>query len=322
MKNLIPNEFPFPEYEPKTYADVLLTCIKMNQYLREHDSIAVSVSGGSDSDCIVHLVCKYFPEYLNKIRFVFVNTGLEYDATKRHLCDLEKRYGIKIERIRGKSVVYVCKKYGFPILSKIKSHFLNLYLREVPCGEKYVIGDGVKTYHAMQFTENQKTLAKFLKENDIMISKKCCDLSKKQPLKEFQKSIHADLYVTGERKQEGGQRAMQQTCFRAEKTISKYMPLFWWNDETKQDFKTKEGLVFSDCYEVWGMKRTGCVGCPFNLNIGDDLEKMWEYEPKMFIACMNVFGLSYFLMDKFACRRKKCISDKIKLVLNTMKGGM
>lgn len=138
MIGKIPHDFPFPDYDPKTRVDVLHTCIKMNNYFREHDSIAISVSGGSDSDCIVHLVCKYFPEYLEKCKFVFVNTGLEYDATKRHLCDLEKRYGIEIDKIRGLSVVTSCKRYGFPILNKGKAHNLDLLLRKQPSGYRLV----------------------------------------------------------------------------------------------------------------------------------------------------------------------------------------
>ena len=138
MIGKIPHDFPFPDYDPKTRVDVLHTCIKMNNYFRDHDSIAISVSGGSDSDCIVHLVCKYFPEYLEKCKFVLVNTGLEYDATKRHLCDLEKRYGIEIDEIRGLSVVTSCKRYGFPILNKVKAHDLDLLLRKQPSGHRLV----------------------------------------------------------------------------------------------------------------------------------------------------------------------------------------
>ena len=121
MLGIIPHNFPFPEFSPKTRADVLHTCIKINNYFRSHDSIQISVSGGSDSDCIIHLICKYFPEYKHKCHFVFAETGLEYSATRQHLKDIEKLYDITIDRVRGKSVVWVCKQYGFPILSKFKS---------------------------------------------------------------------------------------------------------------------------------------------------------------------------------------------------------
>ena len=293
----------------ETRAAVMETARKLHKYFSEHESIMVSVSGGSDSDCIVHFICTYFREFLPKIRFVFVNPGLEYEATKRHLCDLEKRYNITIDRIRGKSVVTVCRKYGFPILTKLKANIVSLFVRGLPSGEKFLYNRG--EWHALQFTENQKRLAEYLKENKILVSAKCCEYSKKKPLKAFQKSMHADLNVTGERNAEGGQRALNhKSCFEEQKSgIHKYMPLWWWTDEVKQDFKESEGIVFSDCYEVWGMKRTGCVGCPFNQNIGADLLIIRKYEPKLYRACMNVFGQSYELMDKFKARRKRCMPE-------------
>lgn len=67
--------------------------------------------------------------------------------------------------------------------------------------------------------------------------------------------------------------------------------------------------MYSDCYEVWGMKRTGCVGCPFDSRIGDELKTIKKYEPQLYKACMNVFGASYELMDKFEVRKRKILGE-------------
>lgn len=294
----------------ETRAAVMETVRKLYKYFSEHESILVSVSGGSDSDCIVHLICTYFREFLSKIHFVFVNPGLEYEATKRHLCDLEKRYNITLDRIRGKSVVTVCRKYGFPILNKTRSSDIYYYLRGAQWAVDRIDGNK-KAGTRYEYTENMRTMIHYIKENGISISERCCTISKKSPLKQYMKKNGIELNVTGERKAEGGQRATtHKACFEIHKDgVHKYMPLWWWTDEVKQDFKESEGIVFSDCYEVWGFMRTGCVGCPFDTNISEHLRIIRKYEPKLFRACMNVFGQSYDLMDKFKVRRKRCMPE-------------
>ena len=323
MVNLIVSNYPFPEYEPETRAAVINTCLKIKQYFAVHDNILVSYSGGSDSDCIVHLICKYFPEHLEKCRFVFVNTGLEYAATKRHVNEIAQKYRISIETIRGKSVVSVIRQYGIPVLSKLKSDRAEAYLQGKPWGIRYVKPDEEFKKHFRNdaiFNANQIAMVDYCKEHGIMISARCCKLSKKKPLHDYMKSNQIDLNVTGERKAEGGQRSLtHQSCFEIHKDgMNKYMPLWWWSETVKADFKVKEGLQYSDCYEIWGMKRTGCVGCPFNLHIADALVMMKQYEPLMYKACMNVFGESYRLMDEFQCRKKKCLPEYFQL---TLEGG-
>lgn len=302
----------------ETYDALIHTGMKLIEYFETHERISISVSGGSDSDSIVHLVCTYFPEFLEKCKFVFVNTGLEYGATKRHLCDLEKQYGIEIDRIRGQSVVSVVRKYGIPILSKYKSEMIRKHMNGNQYAWGYIFGDKVKTNHSMMFTDAQKILVQYLVDNQIKISALCCKYSKKKPLQHFQKEHEIDLSVTGERRAEGGQRALAHlSCFQAYKNdIPRYMPLWWWSNETKRIFKETEGIRYSDCYEVYGMKRTGCCGCPFNLNIADELQAMYEYEPRLFKACMGVFGQAYELTDRFNCRRKKCLPNSFQMALN------
>ena len=97
---------------------ILNTQGKMAYYLMHHNNICVSVSGGSDSDIIVHMICTNFSNYLPKIRFVFANTGIEYRATLRHLDYLEHKYNIKIHEVRGEPIPIAVKKYGVPFISK------------------------------------------------------------------------------------------------------------------------------------------------------------------------------------------------------------
>lgn len=298
----------------EAFSEIERTCRKMQEHFQTHDRIMVSVSGGSDSDCIVHLICHYFPEYVDRCYFVFVNTGLEYNATKRHLDELESKYGIEIKQLRGMSVVTSVRKYGVPILNKAKSKSLSMFLRRTPRGE-YCVFQANGSY--FKFTENERKLARYLDENHIMISNKCCDVSKKAPLHQFEKLNDIDLDVSGERKAEGGVRAVQhKSCFEQKDGADRFMPLFWWSDSVKKAFKIAEGIRYSDCYEVWGMKRTGCVGCPFGKDTAHELSMMQKYEPNLYKACMAVFGTAYELTDRFKCRRKKCLPEYMQLTLD------
>ena len=289
----------------ETSSEIIRTCRKIHEHFSNHENILISVSGGSDSDCIVHLVCTYFPEFLYKCNFVFINTGLEFQATKNHINDIKEKYKIEIEEIRGKSVVWAVKKYGIPFLNKSRSKSLSMYLRGTPKGH-YLVFEANGTYY--RFSDNERRLALYLKEKGIMVSSKCCDISKKKPAHDYMKKNKIDLNVTGERKAEGGVRATAySSCFHeyGNGEPNKFMPLYRWTDDVKAEFKRIEGFSYSDCYEVYGMKRTGCTGCPFGKDTYKELEIMSIYEPQLYKACINVFGESYRLTDLFECRKHK-----------------
>lgn len=284
------------------YDALFHTGAKLIEYFSKHERILVSVSGGSDSDCVVHLICSYFPEYIEKCHFVYADTGLEYDATKRHIKDIEAKYGVHIEKIRGISVVTAVRRYGVPILSKERTHVIRGYVTGQPFATKRIANRngryGYRQCHA--------DLAEYIRVNNIMVSNFCCEKSKKKPLRDYCKENEITLNVTGERKAEGGERASSHhSCYRDKSTrhIAKYMPLFWWTSTVKEIFKKTEGIRYSDCYEVYGMKRTGCTGCPYDVRLGETLRTMQKYEPGLYRVCWRVFGTAYALTQKFNCRK-------------------
>ena len=130
---------------------------------------------------------------------------------------------------------------------------------------------------------------------DFKISSKCCDYAKKEPVKKFMASSGFDLNCTGVRKAEGGARATAySTCYtQALSGPDQYRPLFWMSDEDKAIYDQAYGIEHSDCYKVWGMKRTGCAGCPFGKEFETELSLAEIYEPKFYKAMMKVFGPSY-----------------------------
>lgn len=87
-----------------------------------------------------------------------------------------------------------------------------------------------------------------------------------------------------------------QNCFTpsSEKVpIAEYRPLFYWTDEDKKLYAETFGVIHSRCYTEYGLKRTGCAGCPLSSNFEEELKIIKHYEPKLYKAITNIFGESY-----------------------------
>jgi 3'-phosphoadenosine 5'-phosphosulfate sulfotransferase (PAPS reductase)/FAD synthetase len=79
--------------------------------LSEYHRIAVSYSGGSDSDIMLDLIELVKPDDCGEIKYIFFDTGLEWDATLRHLKETEQRYGVAIQQIKSEMSIPVgCDK--------------------------------------------------------------------------------------------------------------------------------------------------------------------------------------------------------------------
>ena len=97
---------------------ILDAVLKTEDHITSGKKIMVSVSGGSDSDIVLDMFERigYEP---GQVVYVWFDTGLEYEATKRHLVFLEEKYGITIERHRAKKAIPTSvREYGVPFLSK------------------------------------------------------------------------------------------------------------------------------------------------------------------------------------------------------------
>lgn len=91
--------------------------------LREHPQAICSYSGGSDSDILIDMIERVRKLFgLPEVKYAFFNTGLEMEATKRHVAETAQKYGVEIETVRPKiNIVQATRKYGLPFVSKIMS---------------------------------------------------------------------------------------------------------------------------------------------------------------------------------------------------------
>ena len=86
-------------------------------------NVCCSVSGGADSDILIDL-CERAESHF--VSYVFFDTGIEYQATKEHLAELEAKYDVKIHKEKAKVPVPLGnKRYGVPFLSKYVSEMIS-----------------------------------------------------------------------------------------------------------------------------------------------------------------------------------------------------
>ena len=146
-------------------------------------------------------------------------------------------------------------------------------------------------------------LKDFIMKNppDFPVSDSCCTGAKKLTAHEIEKEFRPDLTVSGLRKAEGGVRATAyKSCFdEVWGGADRYRPVFWFKQRDKEIYERTFGIAHSDCYTVYGLKRTGCACCPFGRNFEKELEAAQKYEPKLYSAAVHVFGNSYEYTGKY-----------------------
>lgn len=231
------------------------------------------------------------------------------------------------------NIVLASRKYGIPFVSKIMSGGLHEWQKKgVPLTiadeyseaedkaakrqelrERYphcesLINflcccnrDGEPRPNIQLVINSSKYMLDFIKENPpcFQVSADCCTYCKKNIAHQVQKGF--EMVITGERRDEGGMRSVPRSgeansamCF-SETATGQYRlrPLYYVSDEDKAWYKSVYGIRYSDAYEVYGLTRTGCCGCPISYKAVEDLKMIEPFEPNVVKAAWAIFGESY-----------------------------
>lgn len=334
---------PYADYDAPRKFQAIQSIVARR--LREHPKAICSYSGGSDSDIMIDLIERTRKIFnLPPVKYVFFNTGLEMKATKDHVKATAEKYGVEIEEVRPKvNIVRATREHGIPFVSKIMSAGLEGWQKKgipLSIAEEYDKADDKaakrkelkERYPGCESTINflcccnsageprpniqlvinsSKYMRDFISEYPpaFQVSAKCCDYCKKQIAHKVQEDY--DMIITGERRDEGGMRSVPRKdntslCF-TETSSGQYRlrPLFYVSDQDKAWYKEYYGIRYSDAYEVYGLTRTGCCGCPISYKAVDDLEKIRPFEPNVVKAAWNIFGKSYLYRQQYVAYKKK-----------------
>lgn len=280
--------------------------LSLNRIVEWHEAfngnVAVSYSGGKDSEVLLWLVRQIYPD----IQAVFCNTGLEYPEIVHHVKQHEN-----IITMRPKTPFHkVIQNHGYPLISKKIARGISI-LRN-PTGKNqnvYRLYDqGINRFgqHVNGFQVPKRW--KFLVNAPFNTSDQCCAIMKKEPMHRFEKKSGMAQYVgtlaTDSKIRE--KIYLQHGCNAFDVAAPRSTPLGFW---TEQDILTclkTHNIPYAPVYgnivtdpktetlKTTGARRTGCVFCAFGLHLDDTpnrFQLMHETHPDLWSYCMEKLGM-------------------------------
>ena len=242
------------------------------------ENFVISFSGGKDSTVLSKLIDIAIPN--NDIPRVFINTGIEYKAIVDFVHEKMKKDKRFIEIKPSMPLSMIFRKYGYPFKSKEHSQLVHLFQQN---------GHSKSTLRYYDPPENRKRFGcpkllkyQFEEGTQLKISDKCCTKLKKEPFSKWQEENKKPYKMTGERLLEGGLRASHKGCLVIDKNskLKKFKPLNPVTSEWLEWFINEYQVELCKLYdEPYNFKRTGCLGCPFNIKLQDTLDTLEKTLP-------------------------------------------
>ena len=265
-----------------------LTCEKIEQWHNHWEGqIYVSFSGGKDSTVLLDLVRnKAFIPDTKDVPALFCDTGLEYPEIRDFVKTFDNVVWEK-PKLRFDEVI---EKYGYPVVSKEQSSFIDEYrnsnsdkLKDIRInGNKWGMGKISKKWI-------------YLIDAPFKISKKCCDKLKKYPAYQYEKRTGRHSLIGSMTEESAMRRSnyMHYGCNAYSKNRPLSTPLAFWTEDDIWEYIHKYTLPYSKIYDM-GYERTGCMFCMFGVHREEEpnrFQKMKLTHPKQYEYCMNKLGL-------------------------------
>jgi 3'-phosphoadenosine 5'-phosphosulfate sulfotransferase (PAPS reductase)/FAD synthetase len=275
-------------------------------YVRHEGQVYVSFSGGKDSTVLLHIARQCFSD----IEAVFVDTGLEYPEIREFVKTFDNVITVK-PKMQFKEVI---EKYGYPVISKEVSQAI------------YGHRKGWKSM-TDKFEKESFGVSKYnyLKNAPFEMSHMCCNVMKKQPAKQYEKTSNHKC-MTGTMAEESQQRQTSwliRGCnsFDSKRPMSN--PMSFWTEQDVLHYIKEHNLPYCSVYGevvnkadfigqlsmedvptdlmMTGCQRTGCMFCMFGVHLEKEpnrFQKMKITHPKQYDYCIreeNGMGLGKVL---------------------------
>ena len=248
----------------------------------------LSFSGGKDSTVLSHLLDMALPD--NRIPRVFIDTGIEYLAIRSFVHELAIKDPRFVMIKPSQPIKAILEKDGYPFKSKEHSLKVGLYQSGSRCASVLKYKDG----KSMMVCPKQ-LLCQFEDGYPLHLSALCCKKLKKDPAHKYEQESGRTIAMTAMRREEKGQRAnIGCVLTDSQGNLRKFHPLAV-IDEGFEDWLIKrEGITLCELYyPPFNFKRTGCKGCPFSLDLQDQLTTMALYMPREREQCEIIWKPVY-----------------------------
>lgn len=267
------------------------------------ENFYLSFSGGKDSSALSHMIDMACPN--NRIPRVYFDTGIEYKLVRDFVLGLASKDDRFVIMKPKTAIKPMLEKVGYPFKSKEHSRLVKVYQRNgmTKSPKRYLDNqDKGRMLHCPKQLRYQ-----FTEENTLKISDSCCYKLKKDIAKAYCKESGRSIAILGLRQAEGGGRLSHDGCVVLEEgKLVKFKPFNPVSDEFVSWFVDKENVRLSDLYyPPYNFKRTGCKGCPYALDLEEQLETMAIYMPEERKQCEIIWAPVYKEYRRLGYRLKK-----------------
>ena len=280
----------------------------INQYGEEN--FYISFSGGKDSTVLSALVDMALPN--NQIPRVYANTGIDLNMVRDFVFDMAKSDDRFIIIKPSVSIKQMLENDGYPFKSKKhsknvsiyqrhgKTQSIKVYLGECPTSNKTDV-------EPLSFQCPKMLRYQFKDGFNLNVSDKCCYRLKEQPMFNYSKENKKPYAIIGIMSSEGGRRMKANCLAFSSKKLKAFQPLVPVTKEWEDWFISEYNIKICDIYyPPFNFDRTGCKGCPFNINLQKDLDVLEKYFPAERKQCEIIWKpvydeyrrLGYRLKDK------------------------